>query len=177
MSELANVQLNPNEQIVGIIRRSLLAEMWRIVLAILWLLLPFFFFFPLLQLGPFGLTVFVGVLAGAVWYALRWHLRWKYTVLIITEQRIIDVEQSGLFNRQITELNFTDVSDVVIQHQSWLGRLFDIGIVRIQTIQAMHFDFELSGVRHPEHIREFIVEVQYMTEKYVDNTKAHQIRG
>ncbi|MFH1712206.1 MAG: PH domain-containing protein [Patescibacteria group bacterium] len=157
------VQLNNDEQIVGIVRRSVVVELPRLSFAALWVLVPFFFFFPLLQLGFFGLGFFLVLLAWGIYYALRKWLKWNYTMLIITDQRIIDVEQRGIVKREITEMPIDDISEVKGKRRGMFGKIFNIGDIRVETIKAQKFDLELSGVRRPEEVSNLIIDVQYMT--------------
>ncbi|MCH8049557.1 PH domain-containing protein [Patescibacteria group bacterium] len=159
------VQLHPDEEIIAIVRRSFLVESPRFLFAILWILLPFFFFFPLLQLGTFGLIFFLALLFGGFYYALKQWLSWHYTLLVITDQRILDVEQRGIIDRQISELSMDEVADAQSRQQGLFQRIFNVGTVQVETVKAQTFDLELSGVRRPKEVCDLILDVQYMRRK------------
>jgi len=167
------VQLNNDEEIVGIVRRSVVVESPRLAFAALWILIPFFFFFPLLQLGPFGLGFFLVLLMWGIYYGLRKWLKWHYTMLVITDQRVLDVEQHGVIKRTITELPIDDISEVKGKKRGILGRLFNLGDVRVETIKAQAFDLELSGVYRPEEVSNLILDVQYMTGEVTGDQPFH----
>lgn len=173
MIDASFVQLDRQEEVLGIVRRSLLSKWWRWLFATVWLLLPFFFFYPLIKIGLTGLIVFLVLIVSAVWNAWRRWREWYYTMFLITDRRIIDIDQRGLFHREVEELAFKDVSEVKVE-QSTFQKLGGTGSIRVHTIQAQKFDLELAGVRHPEHVRDLIVDVQYTVGDYVDQAKSKQ---
>ncbi|MDP2631440.1 MAG: PH domain-containing protein [Candidatus Uhrbacteria bacterium] len=154
------VELNIDEQTIGVIRRSLWSEFHRVSLSIVWVLVPFFFFFPLLSFGGFGIFLFVALLASGILFAVKTWLVWRFTMLIVTSERIVDVEQRGFFDRQISYLQMDNVREVVAKRSGIIKRILDIGIIRVKTKNDEEFDLELSGVRHPNKVRDFLDEVQ-----------------
>lgn len=174
MIENSIVQLEIDEEVLGIIRKSLWVEAPSFIFSLIWLLVPFFFFFPLIQLGGFGLIVFLMILISGIWNAYSRKTRWKYTMLIITDKRIIDVDQIGIFERSISELTHEDVSEVTFKKKGLFGKMLDFGSVKVQTTRSMHFDLEITGVRRPENVRNLLLEVQYITSPYVQASKTKE---
>lgn len=172
MIEQSIVQLDLEEEVLGIIRGSIIVDFFAIFFSVVWLLLPFFFFFPLVRLGGFGLVIFLALLLGAIWNAVKRRIQWKYTMFIVTDRRIIDVDQIGVFERNVSELAFKDVGDVIIKQSGVINKLFDIGTIRVETTKANHFDLELNGVKNPEHVRNLLVDVQCLKEEYVQKAKS-----
>lgn len=156
------VKLHQNEELLGVIRRSLLSRARKIVIAVVWILIPFFFFFPLLQLGGSGLGIFIFLLAGGIIYLVRQYLIWANSLLIITDQRLIDVDQRALTAREINEVILADVSEVTCLRRGLWNSLFNLGTIHVATKSSRGYDLELSGVRRPEKVRDLLDEVQYM---------------
>lgn len=78
-----------------------------------------------------------------------------FDVQIVTDRRIIDVNQNRLFDRQLSELNLEDVEDVSIQISGALPTLFNYGDVVIQTAgERMNFHFQ--KVPRPREIASII---------------------
>ncbi len=75
---------------------------------------------------------------------------------ILTDQRIVDIEQKGLFDRIISELNVIKVQDVTSEVHGHLQTLFDYGNVYIQT-SAEQQRFVFQNVPRPEEITRLIV--------------------
>ncbi|MBU1126057.1 MAG: PH domain-containing protein [Patescibacteria group bacterium] len=171
MKEALFVQLDTDEEVLGIVRRSLVFKWWKWLIVLCWLLLPFFFFYPLIKLGAVGFIIFIALIISAVWNTVRCRFEWVYTMFLITDRRIIDVDQHGIFNRSISELGLDDISEVVVR-QSTLQKIIGLGTILVHTNKKNHFDLELTGVHDPEHVRDLIVDVQYITGDYVDQAKS-----
>lgn len=164
------IQLDPDEEVLGLVRRSLISESHRILLAFLWVLLPFFFFFPLIRLGLFGIVFGIGLAgSGMVYAARRWKM-WMNTVLMITDRRIFDIDQIGFTKREVAELALAEVSQSSAKKQGMFQRMFDIGSVRVETVKALSYDLEMEGVKSPMHVAELINEVQYIVERGSSDT-------
>jgi len=64
-------------------------------------------------------------------------------VWIVTTRRILSIEQTGLFNRVVSELRLYRVQDVTSQTKGFLHTMLDYGFVEIQTAgEKTHFVFE-----------------------------------
>lgn len=167
------VELKPKEEIVGLVRKSLLAHWRRIFFILFWLLLPFFFFFPLLTLGPFGFAFFVAMFLSGLLYAVRRWRMWRNTVFLITDRRLIDVDQVGFFTREVSEVEYEDIKEVQVIKKGLVKRLFRVGAVRVQTRKILSYDLYISGVRRPEHVAELINEVQSIQTREVSGETFH----
>jgi len=75
---------------------------------------------------------------------------------IITNDRIINIEQFGLFNRKASELHMGAVQDVTSEVAGIVGTFFDFGDVLVQTA-AEHTQFVFKDVEHPEKVKETII--------------------
>lgn len=156
------VKLHQNEELLGIIRRSLLSRTRKIMTAVVWILIPFFFFFPLLQLGGSGLGIFIFLLISGVIYLMRQYLIWANSFLMITNQRLIDVDQRAMTVRDINEVMLPDISEVTCLRSGLWNSIFNLGVIYVRTKSSRGYDLELSGVRRPEKVRDLLDEVQYM---------------
>lgn len=81
---------------------------------------------------------------------------YRLDVWILTDQRIINIEQEGLFARVFSELNIAKVQDVTSELKGHAQTFLDYGNVYIQTAgERQRFIFE--HVPHPEEISRLIV--------------------
>lgn len=156
------IKLHPDEEVLGLIRRSLWSRVRKIIIALLWILVPFFFFFPLLSLGGSGFGIFIFLLGSGLIYLIRQYLIWWQTMLLITDRRLVDIDQHSISQREICELTWDHVGAVSCSRRGLWNTLFDLGTVQIKTKNEQGYDLELTGVRHPEKIRDLLDEVQYL---------------
>ncbi len=92
----------------------------------------------------------------ALWmlFALRW-TNYYLDVWIITNHRIIDIEQVGLFNRLISSFRFGQIQDATVKVSGLLATLIGFGTVEIHTASNDSFKFE--GVSSPTELKERIM--------------------
>lgn len=60
-------------------------------------------------------------------------------IWIITDIRVIDIEQQGLFRRNIAEFKLDRIQDVTIEIPNMVASLFDYGDLRVQTAGEREF--------------------------------------
>ena len=110
---------------------------------------PIIFFWPLLQATlalaivvvvfvyfDFGIVFYiVGILA--VLFAgstiFKANFLFQNSFCLITNQRVINIDQRSFFNRQITETDFSKIQDVTNTTSGMIGTTFNIGDIIIQT--------------------------------------------
>lgn len=74
-----------------------------------------------------------------------------FDIFLLTNKRIIDINQKGLFHRSIDELDLLHVEDVSSKVTGIFGTFFDFGTVEIQTAGTVR-NFIFQGVPHPRAI-------------------------
>ncbi|MBP9727951.1 MAG: PH domain-containing protein [Candidatus Moranbacteria bacterium] len=69
-----------------------------------------------------------------------------FDVWIVTNERIVNIEQKGLFNRHISELRFSRVQDVTSSVDGLVPTMLNFGDVYVQTAsEEDHFVFRQVG--------------------------------
>lgn len=150
------IDLSRDEEIIGLVRKSLASQWLAILLGTLWVLVPFFFFFPLLAFGGFGLVFFaVFEISGLLYGLKRWRM-WRNTMLMITDKRVIDIDQVGFFKRDVSEVSYADIKDINAHN----------GTLKIRTSKNAGFHVEIKGIRHPQRVADLILEVQYLAQSH-----------
>ena len=147
--------LRPDERVVAVVRRSVLAYIGPASLALLSCFLAFFLIVPLFARGRFGVSIFVLLLVLGVLMLFRTGWFWYWTAFVVTNTRIIDTDQRGIFHRRISEVRFEKVEDVSIEIRGIMATLFHLGSVRVQTSGAQS-TIELRTVPRPEIVHELL---------------------
>jgi len=79
-------------------------------------------------------------------------------VFIVTDKRILDIEQNGLFNRTVSELRMYRIQDVTAEIKGFTRTIFNFGNVYIQTAaEKERFDF--VNISHPNDVAKMILEL------------------
>lgn len=86
---------------------------------------------------------------------------WILDIWIVTNYRIVNIEQKGLFGRTMSELMLYNVQDVTSEINGFIPTMLNYGAVRIQSAgEASRFDFE--DIEHPTVIAKRILELADM---------------
>lgn len=83
---------------------------------------------------------------------------WYLDIWIVTNQRIVNIEQRGLFGRVMSELMLYNVQDVTSEVKGFIPSMFDYGGVHIQT-SAEKTRFQFDNVEHPSFIAKRVLEL------------------
>lgn len=88
---------------------------------------------------------------------LLW-IDYSFDVWIITNERIVNIEQKGLFVRHISELNFSRVQDVTATVEGLLPTVLNYGDVLVQTAgEEKRFTFR--QVADPYHVKDIVMKL------------------
>ncbi len=127
---------------------------WMVILVV-WFVLPFFFMFPLFTLGEWGVLIFVVVLLACLFFVYRTWFSWQRTMFVVTDRRLIDIDQHGFFDRTISELFYSGIDDVSYRKKGLLATIFGYGFVLIRTTGSAA-DIEVRRVKQPAKLHDLI---------------------
>ncbi len=110
-------------------------------------------------------TYYLVLLVGLLFICSFYYL----SLQIITDMRMVDVDQAGLFRRKVTEIQIENVEEVTSTAHGLLSTVFNFGNVLVQTSSAQN-EFEFENVAKPEQIKKLILDL------YEQRRKNHQTR-
>ncbi len=149
------LQLKDGEKVSFIVRRHPITLAPGLILALVLIVLPFFLMFPMFSWGVFGLVLFVVSVVIGISVAIRTLLVWDSDVLILTNIRLIDVDQKGIFTRLVTEALLDKIQDVSWSKVGIIESIFRIGTVKVQTAGTAAL-IEARKVSRPETLHRMI---------------------
>lgn len=118
--------------------------------------------FPNIVATPFQFDVFVVMLSSYFLLIIPFFtvgfIDFYYDLLVVTDRRIMDIDQNSLFSRSFNELALEQVEDVSASTNGILRTLFDFGDVTIQSAGAKE-KFIFKGVAHPRQITDIILDL------------------
>jgi len=97
----------------------------------------------------------------AVWWQFLWMMffvawtNYYLDVLIITNKRVIDIEQLGLFARDMVEVRLERIQDIKIEVKGIVASLLKFGDIYIQTAGESR-EVIIRHIADPQEIREAI---------------------
>lgn len=110
-----------------------------------------FFFVPYIL--PIAFVFFVFSIIGGFYTFFTWE-RDKF---VITDQRIVDIEQKTLFIKRQKEAFLGKIQDVSFETNGFWGSLFNYGNVNIQT--ASDTSLNLNDVYRPELVQKIVLDL------------------
>lgn len=156
------INQEPDEKIVLLVRRHVITNVGWIVLVILMSFAPAILkTFPLLDFLP-GRFQMVAIL---IWYlltlaiAIQGFLSWFFSVNIITNKRVIDVDFDNLIYRKVTDAEITHIEDATVQMGSVIRTLFNFGDIVIQTAAEIP-EVTFDAVPQPDKIDKILSELR-----------------
>ena len=154
------IQLKDDENVKAMVRRHLSTLVPQLALAMVLIVLPFFFLFPLFSLGPVGVILFGVCVAAGLVVAARSMFLWDADVLILTDERAIDVDQKGILSRRVSEAPFTVVQDVSWKREGFWQTFFRMGTLTIQTAGATA-PISADSIGRPEKVYELVNDLRH----------------
>lgn len=150
------VSLNENEKVLKIIRRYWLVYLFSILITFILIAVPFLFIVPLFQWGKFGVVLFLLFICVGLVYGLRVFLSWYLNVFVITNKRIIDVDQKGFLNRAVWDTELNRVQDVTYSQKGLFQTLFHYGNLQIFPSGQTTTKIEIINISKPQKVQELI---------------------
>jgi len=108
-----------------------------------------------LYLAEFLLSLYIL----SVWYFLFKTLTDFYLdTWIVTDHRILEIHQLGLFKRDVSELRLSKIQDVTVKVEGLLPTFFNYGEVIIQTAAEIP-EFKFEQIPHPQQVKDKILQL------------------
>ncbi len=164
------IELEEKESVLKLARQH-----WFIIVAqlfgtLIMLLAPFFILFVVMlmpeQLLPFNLNLeaympiiifgitfwsLIAVMAGfAIW------THYYLDLWVITDRRIIVIEQIGFFNRKVSSFRLERLQDIKFSVSGIIPTFLNFGTVRAQTAGELENNFESASLPNPQEIQSVI---------------------
>lgn len=162
------IDLDPGEKIVLKVRRHKFSLFLECLFLVVFIILP-----PLVYIlggtvdysfrlpgNTFFLFMFLyssALLFAWILFFVIW-TNYYLDVLIVTDKRIIDVEQKGFFHRELSTLRLDKIQDITVTVSGILATFLDFGTMRIQTA-GESTEFVMRDVPEPNRVKSIIYEL------------------
>ncbi len=110
---------------------------------------------PQLGFGWFFGGIGIGLVVGILLLMPYW-IGWYYSVFIVTDQRLIQISQKGLFHRSVVDMRLNQIQMVNYQISGLEETLLGFGTITMQTLVG---DLVIHAVHHPAKIQKKLLEV------------------
>jgi uncharacterized membrane protein YdbT with pleckstrin-like domain len=107
------------------------------------------------------------ILLVAFSYGLYYFILWFYDVYIITNKRVVLVNQKSLFSREFVETDIEKIQDVTYSIKGIFATIFKYGTVQIRTSTGLNL--ELTDLSDPDEIQEMLKNLADVTHQHHKN--------
>ncbi len=162
----ARIQLEEQEHIVLIVRKHWFMLVRDAIIPLLCFVVPvsLYLFFgarvqALAHIATFPHESAIAFFCISLWGLITWMIlffMWTDYYLdmwTITDQRIIAIDQRGLFRRSIASFRYERLQDINIEIDGPVATFLDFGTLRAQTAGGDKEAFHISGVPNPRDIK------------------------
>ena len=168
MADLKNRIHNPRpgEYIIIFVHRHWIVLLWATLRFLVLALLPILFVFAYSLQGAIDWSGFTGlilILGSSIYYLFIWLMLFNnlldhfLDIWIVTNERIINIEQLNLFSRNVAEKQLDKMQDITVITHGFLPTLFNYGDVYIQTAGSVE-RFIFKQVGNPKRISTTIMD-------------------
>lgn len=163
------IEIDPTEVVIRVVRKHWFVLLSQGFFYLLMLLVPLVIvvaLFELPLLASFSLSgsaLLLGMFATFLWLYLLWNAMfltltdYLLDVLIITDRRIFEIEQHGLFKRESSTFRIDRIQDVTVEVKGIIATFLDFGDIHIHTAGEGH-DFVGKMMRDPYGVKKQINE-------------------
>jgi hypothetical protein len=96
-----------------------------------------------------------GLVLGFLIFLPSW-IAWHFSVFIVTDQRLIQITQKGLFHRSVIDMGLSQIQMVNYQVSGLQETLLGFGTIMMQTFVG---DLVIHDIHHPAAIQKKLLEV------------------
>ncbi len=144
--------LREGEELVTVVKRYWLPSAGGGVVGVALALVAFFLVFPLFRLGLLGIIIFVLLFLSGIIVAARSWVLYQHNALVVTSQRLIDIDQLGFFERVISEAGWDKIQDLTYSVKGFFPTMLGYGTVTVQTAGTAT-NLAIKDVHRPHEVQ------------------------
>jgi len=139
------IKLDKNEKVVLEVRKHWFILFARTLFLVFFILLPAILLIgvKMSDISEFitisGEPIYIWIALTSVWLLFVWIIffviwtDYYLDILIVTSKKVIDIEQKGLFHREVSTFHLNRIQDITIEINGIIATLLDFGNLHIQT--------------------------------------------
>ena len=160
------ITLHNEEKIVFAVRRHWVVMLGKMVIFFLAVCAPFIIIVLVNFLSPaileMGFTYpIISAFVYLLWFFVVWLffcIQWTnyyLDVLVVTSERVIDIEQLGLFARDVAEVRIHNIEDMRVEIVGFVPTILGYGNLHIQSAGASR-EFVIKNIADPMNVKDVI---------------------
>ena len=102
-----------------------------------------------------GILLWFGI---GIFWILYLVYEWFFDVCVVTDQRIIDIDQQGFFHQKVSEAGLSKVQDVIYEIRGFIQTFFNFGDVTVYTA-GNDEGFTFENVHEPQKVHQKLLAI------------------
>lgn len=160
------VELHSDEEVKKFVRQYTARLVTPFAVVFLTTLAAFYLLVPLWNLRisswdihTVGRAIFIGSLVAVFIYAFRAYVVWSDTALVVTNQRVIDIDRRGFFDRAVSEVPYQSLSDVSYRSKGMVEMMAGVGSITFQMFSGNE-NICFEHIMNPAKLHKEILELR-----------------
>ncbi|MBU2101529.1 PH domain-containing protein [Patescibacteria group bacterium] len=160
---MAGVSIDAGEKVIAEYRRHWYVLVTESGIIAFLAFLPFIALVALTATGYSERLLFFVLFVSMGWLTILWSLffiiwtNYYLDVWILTDRKIIDIEQYTLFSREVSEFRLDRVQDVTVEVKGIVATMLRFGTLHVETAGAVR-EFVIKNVPNPYDVRDEIMD-------------------
>lgn len=150
------INLREGEVLIAVLHRHSITYAKQTLVTAILILGSFFFMFLLFSLGTVGVALFSALLATGVIYGCREFFIWYANAYVVTSQRLVNMDQQGIFHRSASELDLNSISEISYAVRGFTQTIFHIGNVKIKNSGKILI---LKNIKAPGKVNQLLADL------------------
>ena len=168
MSSYFKQNLRAGEEPILLLRQHWASFLWPVGRTVLFIGLTLPFLAGIFSYSWLTIAVIIWWAVSAVWLIISW-FTWYFNLTLVTSQRIIDIEQRGLFLRRVREAPHEWITEVTFEIKGLLATLFGYGNVYVN-LGGEKKPICIEAVATPEIVNDKLSKVQEFARRRTDSS-------
>lgn len=144
-----------DEEVLFVFRKHPIVMRRGLILGMLMILLCVLPVFIKPEYSVYIIGLIVGLILGALVFLPSW-ISWYFSLFIVTDQRLIQITQKGLFHRSVVDMGLDQIQMVNYQVSGLQETLLGFGTIMMQTFVG---DLVIHEIHHPASIQKKMLEI------------------
>ncbi|MCX6807003.1 MAG: PH domain-containing protein [Candidatus Berkelbacteria bacterium] len=146
---------HPGEKVIFILKKHPAVLFRPALVFILITLVPIFAFIYFKFSWIFSYGFFFWLIFGGVWAFRTWY-NFQKSNYILTNMRLINIDQNGVFYKSVSETPLEKIQDIGFEIKGFWPSMWDYGTISVQTAGATE-RFALKFVEEPRKIKDQLI--------------------
>jgi len=152
-----NYELDNNERLVAIIRKhwaALAVHISRVIISVIAIVV----IYEKLAEFEYGFKIALVWIIASILYGVYGIMVWYLDCYIITNRRIIDIDQKSMFRRVVAEVEIENIQEAVYEINGPLEAFLNYGTVKIKMASSGMISME--QIPNPARVKSLIIKTQ-----------------